>query len=199
MKSMDKSVPGQILKSKESADSKSAPQQEKLVDCSAAVSAQIEAEVVELFRKYTAALSRYADRLTNNSTIAQDGIQEAFLRYFKTRSNGQLIENPRAWLFRVTRNYILDCIREFRSMRPVVLDKAENIEDVRQEVEVAFERNELFHRALSILSPRERECMQLRLEGLGYEEIAHILHIRTGTVGALLARGLKKIRNAGVL
>ena len=40
--------------------------------------------------------------------------------------------------------------------------------------------------------------MQLRLEGLGYEEIADVLQIRSGTVGALLARGLKKIRESGL-
>ncbi len=40
--------------------------------------------------------------------------------------------------------------------------------------------------------------MQLRLEGLGYDDIAHVLGIRSGTIGALLARGLKKIRESAL-
>ena len=36
----------------------------------------------------------------------------------------------------------------------------------------------------------------IEARGLGYEEIADVLQIRSGTVGALLARGLKKIRES---
>lgn len=205
---MDKSTLDQILENKkpdesgrtaQGGESVSASHQDSLIDRSAADSAQIEAEVIELFSQHAAALSRYAERLTHNSTLVEDGVQEAFLRYFKTRSSGQQVEKPRAWLFRVTRNYIMDCVREAGTMRPVILENAENVEDVRQRIGVEYEQSEIFKRALSVLSPRERECMLLRLEGLGYEEIANVLRIRSGTVGALLARGLKKIRNAGVL
>jgi DNA-directed RNA polymerase specialized sigma24 family protein len=48
----------------------------------------------------------------------------------------------------------------------------------------------------SNLSPGESECVRLRAEGLRYEEIAGVLSMRTGTVGALLARAHKKIRQA---
>jgi DNA-directed RNA polymerase specialized sigma24 family protein len=46
------------------------------------------------------------------------------------------------------------------------------------------------------LSPREIECVRLRAEGLRYEEIAGVLGLQSGTVGALLARAHKKIRQA---
>ncbi len=44
------------------------------------------------------------------------------------------------------------------------------------------------------LSPRERECVRLRCAGLSYAAIAAALGIETGTVSALLARGLVKLR-----
>jgi DNA-directed RNA polymerase specialized sigma24 family protein len=46
------------------------------------------------------------------------------------------------------------------------------------------------------LSPREIECIRLRTEDLSYEEIAGVLGLRPGTVGALLARAHGKIRKA---
>jgi predicted DNA-binding protein (UPF0251 family) len=46
------------------------------------------------------------------------------------------------------------------------------------------------------LSPREMECVRLRTEDLRYEEIARVLGLQTGTVGALLARAHGKIRKA---
>jgi len=79
------------------------------------------------------------------------------------------------------------------------LDAAAQVADERQDVEIGYQQSEAFQSALASLSRRERECLQLRLEGFGYDEIARILQIRPGTVGALLARCLKKLRKAGLL
>ena len=46
------------------------------------------------------------------------------------------------------------------------------------------------------LSPRELECVRLRMEDLRYDEIAGVLGLSAGTVGALLARAHGKIRKA---
>jgi RNA polymerase sigma factor (sigma-70 family) len=160
---------------------------------------QIESEVTELLSQHAAALSRYAAALTPDKAIVQDGIQEAFLRFFITRAQGQHIENPRAWLFRVLRNFLFDCSRKSHSMQVVSLEHAVGLADFRQDVEEGYQQSEVFRCALALLSPREKECLQLRLEGFGYGEIAQILQIRPGTVGALLERGLRKIRKTGLL
>jgi len=157
---------------------------------------QIEGEIVSLMNKYSTALSRYGSTATRDRTIVQDGIQEAFLRYFLTRVSGRHVENPRAWLFRVFRNYVVDCKRKRQSMPKVNLEAAGQVVDSRQNVEAGYQQNESLHRVLTSLSRRELECMQLRLEGFCYAEIAEVLGIRSGTVAALLARGLKKIRES---
>lgn len=162
--------------------------------CAAALTAGIEDEVVELFRQNSAALSRYAATVTKDKETAQDGIQEAFLRYFAARTDGRHVGNPRAWLFTVLRNYILDHHRRSGTFVAVELEAAGNLADLSPDQEARLERIEISQRILACLSPREQECLQLRLEGLGYLEIAQVLRIRPGTVGALLARGLKKIR-----
>jgi RNA polymerase sigma-70 factor (ECF subfamily) len=130
--------------------------------------------------------------------LAQDAIQEVFLRYFKTRRDGGTVNNPRAWLFHVLRNYMLDQIRENSSMKPVGLGVLDNTADIKQNIETTYEQSEAFQQAVSVLAPRERECVQLHLEGFGYAEIAQILQIRTRSVGALLTRSLNKIRRTGI-
>jgi RNA polymerase sigma-70 factor, ECF subfamily len=160
---------------------------------------QIEKEVIELSRRHAASLARYAASLARDTTVVQDALQEAFLRYFIARVDGQQIENPRAWLFRVLRNYLLDCSRKRISGAEVDLECALGVPDARQDVESEYQRAEIFRRALSTLSPRERECTQMRLEGFDYKEIAHILGIGLGTVGALLARGFHRMREACLL
>ncbi len=207
MNSMDKNVLDQLLAcddldaSKPASQEKrhlSPPRLQELADCPAALSAQIEAEIIDLFDKHASALGRYAESLIKDGDMAQDAIQEAFLRYFKTRTEGSPVENPHAWLFRVLRNHILDQIRKNRSIRPVELDALDNIADVKQDIEAKYAQNEVFRLAVSVLSPRERECIQLRLEGFGYDEIAQILQIRARSVGALLTRSLNKIRKTGI-
>jgi len=167
------------------------------VQPSAATASQIEKEVNDLLHLYSTTLYRYALSLSWDKALAQDGIQEAFLRFIMVRIRGQKMQNPRAWLFRVLRNYLHDCHRKSSFMPAVALKEAVQISDACQDVEAGYLQDEAFRRALAVLSPREQECLQLRFEGFGYEEIAQILQITAGTVGTLLARGLKKIRNAG--
>ncbi len=157
---------------------------------------QIEAEIIQLMKDCGSDLARYAKAMTRERTLVQDGVQEAFLRYFIARTGGQHIKNSRAWLFRVLRNYLLDCRRRSGFESAVDLESAMDIKDLKQDVAAGYEHGESFRCALSTLSPRERECMRLRLEGFGYEEIACALRIRPGTVASLLARGLKKIRHS---
>jgi RNA polymerase sigma-70 factor, ECF subfamily len=172
---------------------------ERCCDICEVSEAQIESEVTELLRQHAASLARYAAGIARDKALAPDAIQEVFLRYFIARIEGQQIENPRAWLFRVLSNYLRDCNRKAGSMSTVNLDAAEQVADSRQDLETGFQQNEAFQYALASLSPREQECMRLRLEGFGYDEIARILQIQPGTVGALLARSMKKIRKAGWL
>jgi RNA polymerase sigma-70 factor, ECF subfamily len=206
--SIDNDFLSQLLASGSSDDSKPAsqgsgdgtpPQHEELAGHSAITSAQLEIEIIELFNQHSAALGRYAGSMTRDSTVAQDAIQEAFLRYFKTRTSGRSVENPRAWLFHVLRNYVLNCIRKCSFLQPVELEAASNMTDVKQDVEAAYELSQAFRHAISSLSPRERECVQLRIEGFGYDEIAQILGIRSSTVSATLTRSLSKIRKTGIL
>lgn len=51
-------------------------------------------------------------------------------------------------------------------------------------------------RLLSLLTPRETEVLLLRLEGLKYHEIAGELDISLNTVGTLLVRSMRKLREA---
>jgi RNA polymerase sigma-70 factor (ECF subfamily) len=152
----------------------------------------LEGEVVRLYGAHCAGLSRYALTLTRDRQLAEDVLQESFLRYFLARKEGQLIRNPRAWLYQVLHNLLLDDRKRMGFRAAVCLDAALESPDREQDPEARMQRRELSDGLRLVLSPREMECVRLRVEGLGYEEIASVLQIRPGTVGALLARALKK-------
>jgi len=160
---------------------------------SIAVPPPVEAEVIDLYHQNAPGLFRFAESLVRDREMAQDALQEVFLRFFIARSSGQDIQNGKSWLYRVLRNYLLDRVKEAGFKNRASLEEAETIldtSDPEQEYLRVFMRKQI----LEVLAPRELECLQLRAEGFDYQEIARILGVRSGTVGATLARALSKIR-----
>lgn len=148
-------------------------------------------ETLEAYRELSGALTSYAHRLTSDVGLAQDAVQETFLRFFLVRMQGQIVRNPSAWLHRVAHNYICETVRSSAVQACVSLDE-EALGKAQVEPETAsVEWEEAFR---NLLAPREFECLRLRTEGLDYIEIAAAMSIRPGTVGALLHRVGQKIR-----
>ncbi|MBS1854008.1 MAG: RNA polymerase sigma factor [Acidobacteria bacterium] len=160
------------------------------------VKAKLEAEVVALYEVHASELTRYAAGLAHSEDLASDAVQETFLRYFVERSYGRLVESPRAWLYQVLRHYLFDRMNSASATREVGHDDLSGLSDPGHGPEDLVRRSEIAREVASTLSVRERECLGLRSEGFAYGEIADILGLRIGTVGALLARAHKKVRDA---
>jgi len=94
----------------------------------------------------------------------------------------------------VLRNRLLDVRKRAGFSSTVSMDTAVHQPDRRPDPEAEFRAAELLNNLSTPLTMREAECVRLRVEGLRYEEIAGVMGIRPGTVGALLARALKKLR-----
>jgi RNA polymerase sigma-70 factor, ECF subfamily len=148
-------------------------------------------ETLRVYRELSGAIASYARRLTSDVGLAQDAVQETFLRFFLARMQGETIRKPSAWLHRVAHNYICETVRSSAVQACVSLDEqALGIAQVAPETG-NVEWEEAFR---NLLAPREFECLRLRTEGLDYIEIAAAMSIRTGTVGALLHRVGQKMR-----
>jgi len=154
----------------------------------------LESEVRDLYSLHGAALARYAGTLSRSPNSAPDAVQEVFLRYFVERSYGRRIENPRAWLYRVLRNHLLDTRKTAESKHEVIAGSIEFLPGLLEDPELIFHRSQTARHLLALLSVREREALALRHQGLSYEEVAEVLGLRCGTVGALLARAYRKLR-----
>jgi RNA polymerase sigma-70 factor, ECF subfamily len=150
----------------------------------------LQREVCVLYEDHGTALLRYAISVAGNADTGRDAVQEAFLRYYTQRSSGSVIDTPRAWLYKVIFHYLVDVGREPN----VPLDHAALTADPGHDPQATAEASSLNERFEDILSPRELSCVRLRAEGLSYDEIGAVLGVRIGTVGALLARAVRKIK-----
>ncbi|MEI9975365.1 MAG: RNA polymerase sigma factor [Ignavibacteriota bacterium] len=155
----------------------------------------VEREIAELYDREAGAILRYAWALAGDQETAHDALQEAFFRFFLCRSAGQQIRSSKGWLFRVAHNYVLDQKRA-SSRHEVGIESLANVPSPAPHAG-SEDLSDLMRRLPQIgLSAREVECVRLRTEDLRYEEIAMVLGLQAGTVGALLTRAHVKIRKA---
>ena len=154
---------------------------------------ELEQEVVRNYELYASALLRYGRSLAPNEDGAKDAVQEAFLRYFMERRYGRQIENPRAWLYLVLRNFLFERFKKEQKYERAV-ESLDQVPDHHENAEGRLFRVALAREMADALTGRERECLRLRMDGLSYAEIAEVLGICGGTVGALLARAQGKMR-----
>ena len=137
--------------------------------------------------------------LLRNEQDAQDVVQEAFLRAFKSFA-GFHGSNGRAWLLTIVRNTSYTLLKKKRAV-DLTTTFDEQIHGSTDEVAdplAILERAdnaELIKEAMEELPAEFREILTLRhQEGLSYKEIADIAQIPPGTVMSRLARARNKLK-----
>jgi RNA polymerase sigma-70 factor (ECF subfamily) len=96
--------------------------------------------VVAAYEKYSAELFAYATSIVHGEDGALDAVQESFLRYFVELSYGRRVENPRAWLYRVVRNYLLDRIGSAAVKRETLPAETDDVAEQKPGPEAMIER-----------------------------------------------------------
>ena len=153
-------------------------------------------ELEDLFRRHRAELYRYAARFTGDADLAEDVVQDVFVRLAARRP--RRADHLRGWLFRVATTIAIDAMRRAARQRRLVLDDPERSPmgaapaDPAREAERADLRARV-RAALTALSERERAVLLMREEGFGQREIAAAVGTTTGSVGTMIARALDKL------
>lgn len=147
------------------------------------------------------ALYNFAYHLTGDRTEADDLVQETYLRAIKAIASYQEGSNPKAWLFKILKNFFINEYRR-QMRRPKEVD-FENVIGILKEEESDSGRDYLsadvdaweeilsdeIVLALQNLRDEYRIVLIMAdLEDFKYEEIAEMLDIRIGTVRSRLHR-----------
>ena len=137
--------------------------------------------------------------LLRNEQDAQDVVQEAYLRAFRSFS-GFHGTNGRAWLLTIVRNTSYTLLKKNRAVDFTTPFDEEIHATGHESVSPATilehsEDAELIREAMDELPAEFREILVLRhQEGLSYKEIADIAQIPLGTVMSRLARARDKLK-----
>jgi RNA polymerase sigma-70 factor (ECF subfamily) len=137
--------------------------------------------------------------LLRNEDDAQDVVQEAYLRAFKS-FGGFHGSNGRAWLLTIVRNTSYTLLKKNRAVDLTTTFDEEIHTAGHESVSPATilehsENAELIKEAMDELPVQFREILVLRhLEGLSYKEIADIAQIPPGTVMSRLSRARAELK-----
>jgi RNA polymerase sigma-70 factor (ECF subfamily) len=128
---------------------------------------------------------------------AQELAQDCFLKLYIKMSKGESIENPRAWLYRVAHNSAL----RFHKREPAfddlesTLEPPEPLPDPERAL-IEGERRSALSKAICDLSPRQRNCLELRARGLRHREIGEVIGISTSAASEFLRRAVVRLKEA---
>ena len=150
-----------------------------------------------VYRELYPSLARYVHRFTGDADAAADIVQDSFLRLLE---HDLPRDEVRPWIFVVATNLARDRIRKRERRRRLLVANPEpgRTADTPQEDLERQERIASVRRALNRLSERDRQMLLMREEGFRYKEIAAAVGVRSTSVGALVARALKRFSAAYV-
>ena len=165
------------------------------------VAAGDERAFADLVNRYSARLLTLAWRLLGNRADAEDAVQRALLRLFRSARSYRPEWAVSTWLYRITTNVCVDELRR-RAGRPILQQAAEKESADGQghpfegAAGAAGRRPDLSRALLRV--PREaRILLALRyVDGLSYHELARVRGISINTVKSQLARGKSILRAA---
>ncbi|MDZ7816726.1 MAG: sigma-70 family RNA polymerase sigma factor [Planctomycetota bacterium] len=151
----------------------------------------------KIVRKYQLRLLRYCYRYLLDAQLAEDAVQEVFVKVFKYAPKFEPRATVSAFLYTVARNQCLDMLKSRKRKSSIPFSQMEAGSGESRSMEAVIEsdaplpeRNlmvdearEAFHDALEELPEKHRSALMLfELEHLSYKEIAQVLDASLGEV-----------------
>jgi RNA polymerase sigma-70 factor (ECF subfamily) len=153
----------------------------------------------EEFRAFYELTSRpvwvYLTRMTGDSRLADDLLQEAYYRLLRTKTRFESDDHRRNYLYRIATNLVHDHRRRPRADREPLGDaEREPAPEETGGSETRVARRIDLARAMARMKPRERSMLWLAYaHGCSHEEIAEVLGLKTSSLKALLHRARRRL------
>jgi RNA polymerase sigma-70 factor (ECF subfamily) len=153
----------------------------------------------QLYQHYTNTVYGVALTYTKSKDLAEEIVQEVFLKLWLQRSRLAALDNFENYLFIMARNQILNQLKSKLRQQAYVhhLTKVFSDPALTPEDQLMFkEAGMLVKRAVDLLPPQQKLVYQMaRQEGLALDLIARQLGLSRNTVRNHLAKAIETIRN----
>lgn len=141
----------------------------------------------EIFTTHYPSLLKFAKFKLGDSILAEDLVQETFLRLWNNQEKAQDYEKLKSYLFMILNNLIID---EYRKNKLELVDPAE----IKEESRDSTSSHEIHHYILELKEDIQSVFLLNKYSGFKYAEIAEILDISIKTVESRMSRALKELK-----
>ncbi|MFA6083201.1 RNA polymerase sigma factor [Mucilaginibacter sp.] len=151
----------------------------------------------ELFNTYHQHLGTHIYRITDSVELAEEVVQDAFLKIWLNRKALTSVKNFKAYLFVISKNHALNCLRKLAKER--IAQKSIEDNEVALETANIIDNNDYYNlldKAIDHLPPQQQKVYLLsRHDRLKYDEIANKMGLSRETVKKYLQVATLSITN----
>jgi RNA polymerase sigma-70 factor (ECF subfamily) len=153
-----------------------------------------------IYERYHKMLYALSYRYLKGQAAAEDAVQHVFVKLWEHRADIIVMANLRNYLYSMTKNYILNYIRNEHGAVAHNYRMAQAAGAVEDNLLENIERKELmtmFYRAIALLPVQKKEICLLKMENkLSNQEIADKMQLSVNTVKTHYAQAIKLLRSA---
>ena len=154
--------------------------------------ADLEKSFFELYERESDSLFRFVFFRVNDRDGALDLVQESFVKLWEVLTSGKVIENKRAFLFRIASNKVIDRYRKVKEYSLDLLAEEGFDASIGERVSIEERIDAKFAmKALELLPEKYREAVWLRnVEEWAVKDIARHLGESENVVSVRIHRGI---------
>lgn len=154
-----------------------------------------------LYRVYSLPILKKLIRLVKDEVLAEELLQDVFLKIWEGRENIDPERSFRAYLYRIAQNLVTDLFRRAANDRKLMahlINASTELYHPFVEKENEAEIRSLLQTAIDILPPQRRKIYTLcKVEGKTYEEVSVLLGISTSTISDHIVKATKMLNKYG--
>jgi RNA polymerase sigma-70 factor (family 1) len=138
----------------------------------------------QLFMLHHQQLGVHMLRITNSIELAEEVVQDVFVKIWFTRESLVRVDNFKAYLFVISKNHALNCLKKLAKERTLIKELEDNAaESLTPEMTGTDLYYNLLDEAIDQLPPQQQKVYLLSRHGrLKYTEIAEQLELSRETV-----------------
>lgn len=150
---------------------------------------------LKAWQEHHAEVRRYLAHRTRDADLADDLVQETFFKAMRHGAAFCALEKPRAWLFEVARNALVDHARREKPSVPL----PEDLADEKEAMEPVDELAGCVERSLLRLSEEDRDVLRrCDLDGMKLQQYADANGLTLPAVKSRIQRARRRLRETMV-
>jgi RNA polymerase sigma-70 factor (ECF subfamily) len=152
----------------------------------------------QLYHRFYKKLLQFAFVLTRNKEVAEELVEDVFIKFWKNRKNAENIRNVKVYLYTATKNTCLNYLSSkaqeniTQPFDAITIELANPLSP--DQILIYRETYTKIKTAIETLPPRCKMIFKLiREDGLKYKEVAEILNLSASTIEAQMTIAIRRI------